>query len=138
MALFTDKHDYRKAFFKHAISAKKLSSKENKHSLNLLLSYCVECGLKHQIMEKYNIFKIEDARDDIKRILHEHDFEKLLYALDVGEYKFHHFTNNHNENVNAKNYHEFCRYGLSPKATKDFSSYENILSKIVEWLKEEV
>lgn len=138
MPLIADRHDYRDAFRKHIESAKKLSADHNKYSLNLLLSYCVECGLKYKIMEKNGIWNTKEAIEDIQKVLREHDFEKLLHALNVGEYKFSHFCNVHNETVTAKNYHEFCRYALRTNDESEFLNYENTLRKIIEWLKEEV
>ncbi len=52
--LIADKKDYRKGYKKHYELYKRLKSENsNVNSRRLLLIYCVECGLKYMLLDKW-------------------------------------------------------------------------------------
>ncbi len=84
--LIADKKDYRKGYKKHYELYKRLKSENsNVNSRRLLLIYCVECGLKYMLLDKWcenSPKKILDSNDKIKKdILKSHNLEKILKEL---------------------------------------------------------
>lgn len=140
MALRADRRDYKRAFYKHFSTINSWPEQANLMSRELILVYCVESGLKYQLMKKYGLITLEDAIDDIQELFRTHDFQQLLSKLCLGEYHFKSFRTNHNESVGPKTYHQFYRYGIMPKDEKEKTAADQYvvqLESIADWIKEQ-
>ena len=76
--LIADKRDYRNGYKKHYESYKRMKNdNSNVNSRRLLLIYCVECGLKYMLLDKWrenNPKRILDGTDEKKKsILKSHN-----------------------------------------------------------------
>lgn len=136
--LRADKKNYKKAFTTHANAYEKWEIGSN-NSQRLILCYCVECGLKYLIMQNDNIFTISQANEQTVKALGSHDFRVLLKKVgQVGNYTFKQFMTEYGENVIPTDYHQLCRYAISPKNIADLNEFDDTLMQIKDWLKEVV
>ena len=138
--LRADKKNYKKAFTTHANAYDKWNM-GSLYSRRLILCYCVECGLKCLIMQNDNIHAIAQANEETTRILGSHDFRLLLKKVgQAGNYIFKQFPTEYGEMINPADYHQLCRYAISPaeQNTTYLEKFDNTLNDIKEWLKEVV
>ena len=117
--ILADKRDYRQGYKKHYSAYYKLmETNASINSKRLLLSYCVECGLKY---------------------LQSHNLEKILKELgQLGTFKFPQLITAHQDSITSENYHQLCRYCIRVK-DKDRvkeDKYEIELKKIADWIEE--
>ena len=142
--ILADKRDYRQGYKKHYSAYYKLM--ETNASINsnrLLLSYCVECGLKYLLLDKWheeNPEKIIGNEKDKRRdVLKSHNLEKILKELgQLGTFKFPQLITAHQDSITSENYHQLCRYCIRVK-DKDRvkeDKYEIELKKIADWIEE--
>ena len=137
MALRADQRDYKQAYEKHCYAYLNWNATGSNISRQLIMVYCIECGLKYLLMQQEGIFKVSDARPDIQSILKSHDFQLLLKRLGRCEYHFPTILTKHNEPIPADAYHQMCRYALTPANDNQgrLKQYNDELDRIVEWLK---
>lgn len=151
--ILADKRDYSIGYRKHYAAYEKMN-KDNadKNSRRLLLIYCVECGLKYRLLNKWGMDNPKallqktkeelDADDKRKReVLSSHNLEKILKELgQQGVFKFPALKTVHNEIVSAETYHQFYRYGIRTGESKESKEreLENSLNNVLEWLREGV
>lgn len=141
MPLRADQRDYKQAFTKHLHAYNNWGSTGSESSKRLILAYCVECGLKCAIMKQERLNMVSEAQKPISDALGSHDFRKMLKILNqIGSYSFPIIKTSHHENVEPKNYHEFCRYCIKPedRSVSDIQRYDEILKEIAEWIKEHI
>lgn len=141
MALQADQRDYKNAFTKHLHAYSHWQSTGSENSKRLVLSYCVECGLKFAIMKQEHLFQTDDAQEDIRKDLHSHDLRRLLKRLNqAGAFTFPTIKTNHGENVNSETYHQFCRYCIRPedKYIVAVQQFDSTLEEIAKWIEERV
>ena len=137
MALRANQIDYKNGFKKHFHPYKSMKSDVSDASKQLILVYCIECGLKYLFMKKKCIYDIRSANQPIQEILHSHDFQVLLKELNVTEYRFPVIHTVYNECITAKRYHEACRYVLL-KNDEKLCTYNKELDKVAEWIDERI
>lgn len=142
--ILADKKDYKQGYKKHYSAYNKLHNMNASiNSKRLLLSYCVECGLKYLLLDKWHEENpkkiIENNGDSRKDVLTSHNLEKILKELiQQGTFKFPQMTTVHQDNITSDSYHQLCRYCIRVKENdKDKEiRYEDELRKIAEWIKE--
>lgn len=142
--LLADKRDYRKGYEKHYRAYKRLKSENaDIYSRRLLLAYSVECGLKYQLLDKWNAEspqKILESTDDKKRdILTSHNLEKILKELgQQGNFKFPRLKTVHRDIVDTESYHQLYRYCIKTqeKQSEKELAIEDSLNDIACWIKE--
>lgn len=138
--LRADQRNYKKAFQRHSDSYEKYT-KASKSSRYLLLCYCVECGLKCLVMKSNRLYKVENANEEIQKILGTHDIRALLNEVkQAGKYSFFHINTEYGDVVSIAQYHQMCRYGINSEEKDREKEKENIktLENIMNWLKEEI
>lgn len=142
--ILADKRDYMRGYQKHYAAYSKLSiDKSADRSRRLLLDYCVECGLKYLLLDKWhedNPKVIINNKDDKRNgVIKTHNLEKILKELgQTGTFRFPQIATAHRENITSDNFHELCRYGIRIKdSDKDKEEqYEIELKKIADWIRE--
>ena len=132
--------DFKQGFNKHYSSylyAEKLSVA----SKRLLLYYCVECGLKHELLKMWEIVnpsEIMKNKDHPKHdILCTHDLAMIIKVLNMSsQFRFTvSFKTVHKEKVRIKGYHECYRYGISVKDSElEEQRFEEELKNVADWL----
>lgn len=140
MALRADQQDYRQAFRKHCHAYSNWNATGSIISRQLIMIYCIECGLKYLLMRQEGIYQVSDARSDIQSVLQSHDFLLLLKKIGCSEYHFPAIRTKYNEPINPAAYHQVCRYALAPlnDSLGRLRQYDAELKRIVEWLKTRV
>lgn len=142
--ILADKRDYKRGYQKHLYAYHRLQDPSACiSSRRLLLSYCVECGLKYLLLDRWheeNPKKIvENTSDPRKPVLTSHNLEKILKELgQQGTFKFPHMTTVHQDPITSADYHQLYRYCVSLKEddkTKE-NAYEKELHKIALWIEE--
>lgn len=89
MSLRADQRDYKNAFKKHYHAYSNWQGTGSNLSRRLILAYCVECGLKYEVMKQECLIQTTDAQGEVKTALGQHDLRKLLKCLKkAGMYKF--------------------------------------------------
>ena len=142
MAITADRNDYCRAYRKHYQAYKYLyTNNDCSISRRLLLVYCVECGLKYQLMSKWRLNNTQTIQnEEYKDTLKSHRLEDMLKALgQAGTFRFPKSVRTvHGDVINDKNFHEMCRYGIkgSCKSHDDESKFVAELEKIAKWLEE--
>lgn len=139
--LSADQRDYKEAFKKHYHAFTNWGDTGSLISKNMILTYCVECGIKYLVMRQEGIRSIDQARKDLYDDLSSHDFEKLLTKyLFITEYHFPVFTTIHRQVVRPSNFHQVCRYALCLSELNDPKHMEflTVMEKISGWLNERV
>lgn len=140
--LVVHRRDFENSFKKHYETYNKVDTNMSVYSKRLILFYCVECGLKCELLKHW---KIEDPADIIKnqehpknRKLCTHNLSVIINELKMGStFKFPVFKTNHQETIDIRTYHEFYRYGVKIKDEKDRKkedTFEEELKKVAEWL----
>lgn len=142
--LIADKKDYRRGYKKHYQLYKRLNSEGSDiDSRRLLLVYCVECGLKYMLLDKWNeenpknIFNSNDDRK--KDILKSHNLEKILKELgQQGNFKFPQLETIHRDLVVSQTYHQLYRYciRIEKKQQNKENMIERTLNHVACWLEE--
>ena len=142
--LIADKKDYRKGYEKHYQLYRRLKRENSDvNSRRLLLAYCVECGLKYMLFDKWNeenpkdILEGEDDRR--KSILKSHNLEKILKELgQQGNFKFPQLKTVHKDVVNTETYHQLYRYCIrtQEKQKQEEDKIEESLNNVACWIKE--
>lgn len=138
--LTANRKNYEKAFRKHVYVYENWNN-QSKESHRLLLCYCVECGLKYLIMYNNRLNKMEQANDELSKVLGSHDLKKLLKEVRrAGVYKFENFVTEYGESVRPSDYHQLCRYCILPKreCVDKLEQFNSTLEEIKDWLKEEI
>lgn len=141
MALRADQRDYKQAFKKHLHAYSNWQATGSDSSKRLILTYCVECGLKYEIMKQERLLQVADAQEDIRGELASHDLRKLLKRLNkAGTYTFPLIKTNHDEDVYPEVYHQLCRYCINPgdKYIDAIQRFDSILEEIAKWIEERV
>lgn len=141
MPLRADQRDYKNAFKKHFHAYSNWQATGSDLSKRLILVYCVECGLKYQIMKKERLNKTDDAQGDIRDELLHHDLRRLLKRLNiVGMYNFPPIETIYGSSVHPKEYHQICRYCIPPdkRYISAIQQFDNTLEEIAKWIKEGV
>ena len=143
--ILADKRDYKRGYTKH-YNAYQILRKSNNclKSRRLLLVYCVECGLKYKLLDKWKENNsrtiISNDKDVRKPILTSHSLSKIIKELgQAGTFRFPKaIETNHVDYVNDETFHQMCRYGITEKNEMNNCecAYEEELIKIAEWLKE--
>lgn len=139
MALRADQRDYMNAFRKHFHAYSNWKDTGSDSSKRLVLTYCVECGLKYEIMKQEKLLQTSDAQDEIRGELASHDLRKLLKRLNkAGTYIFPLIKTNHDENVYPDTYHQFCRYCITPGSEYigAIQQFDSTLVDIAKWIEE--
>lgn len=144
--ILADKRDYQRGYRKH-YNAYKVLCGENTiiKSRRLLLTYCVECGLKYLLLDKWhenNPKKIIENKDDRRySIIRSHNLDKILKELgQTGNFKFPAIKTNHKEVISTEDFHQLCRYGIEVihgEEAKE-NKFEEELLKVAEWIGEEI
>lgn len=89
MSLRADQRDYKNAFKKHYHAYSNWQGTGSNLSRRLILAYCVECGLKYEVMKQECLIQTTDAQGEVKTALGQHDLRKLLKCLKkAGMYSF--------------------------------------------------
>lgn len=140
--IIAGKRDYKKGYHRN-ISAYKELTERNIYSKRLLLFYSIECGLKYLLLEKWGVIDVNQIEKDSERgkILFSHNLKGILKELGYqGMMKFPVLKTIHNNKVDAMEYHQIWRYGIS--ITSDDSekekSIEQDLNSIADWILERV
>lgn len=112
-----------------------INSNLDNRTRQLLLVYCVECGLKYLLMR--DVYKIHITTKDDSFL--SHDISVLLRKL--GEYKavgFNTFQTAYKENVGIVSFHQICRYNIAVAHDAELHchEYEMKLKEIEEWIHE--
>ncbi|HBA48120.1 MAG TPA: hypothetical protein DCZ91_10055 [Lachnospiraceae bacterium] len=144
--ILADMKDYRNGYRKHYCTY--LELKQNNMSVRsrrLLLTYCVECGLKYLLLDNWHESNpekiIKNKKDKRNKIITSHNLEIILKELgQAGVFVFPQMTTVHKDTVIAENFHELCRYGIriEKRDEEKESQYERELQKIAKWIGEEV
>jgi len=142
--ILADKRDYLCGYRKHYSAYKSLHNANDAIvSKRLLLAYCVECGLKYLLIDRWRITNlkllINNNEDNRSTIIKSHNLEKMLKELgQTGTFKFPQIVTNHNDNITSENFHQLCRYGIKviEKDRSKEETYEEELKKIAEWIAE--
>lgn len=141
MRLQVDQRDYKNAFKKHYHAFSNWQATGSDPSKRLILVYCVECGLKYEVMKKERLNKTTDAQDDIQNDLRSHDLRRLLKRLNkAGVYTFPPIETKYGHPVHPEEYHQFCRYCI-PSDERYISAvhqFDNTLEEIAKWIEEGV
>ena len=142
--LIADKRDYRRGYKKHYELYKRLQ--ENSSDVNsrrLLLIYCVECGLKYKLLDKWRELdpkKLFDSADKKKQsILKSHNLEKMLKELgQQGDFKFPQIETIHKNLVVSETYHQFYRYciRIQEDDQNKEKELEETLKNVARWIGE--
>lgn len=141
MPIEADQNDYRRGYRKH-YQAYKFLSKNNDCSISrrLLLVYCVECGLKYRLLEKWRQNSSKAIQDEKNNNIITHELEDLLKRLgQAGTFRFpKSIKTAHGDAINGRNFHEMCRYGIQCgcNSEDDLSRFVEELEKIAKWLEE--
>ena len=142
--LIADKRDYRNGYKKHYESYKRMKNdNSNVNSRRLLLIYCVECGLKYMLLDKWrenNPKRLLDGTDEKKKsILKSHNLEKILKELgQQGNFKFPQLETVHKDQVVSEAYHQLYRYCIRIQE-KEYDKEEKIeetLKNVACWIEE--
>lgn len=144
--IVADKRDYVRGYKKHYSAYKSLV--ENgiaEKSRKLLLAYCVECGLKSLLLDKWNENSpkdiLENKEDRRNAIIKSHNLEMILKELNQqGVFHFPRIRTVHNDMVSTEEFHQMCRYGIEVESREKEKEevYEKELQKVAEWIGEEV
>ena len=143
--ILADKRDYKRGYTKHYKAYQILRTNNDcSKSRRLLLVYCVECGLKYKLLDKWKENDprtiIRNDKDVRKPILTSHSLSKIIKELgQAGTFRFPKaIETNHGDYVNDESFHQMCRYSITEKneANNSEQTYEDELRKIAEWLKE--
>mgnify|MGYP004576863305 CR=1 FL=1 len=142
--LIADKRDYRNGYKKHYESYKRMKNdNSNINSRRLLLIYCVECGLKYMLLDKWrenNPKRILDGTDEKKKsILKSHNLEKILKELgQQGNFKFSQLETVHKDQVVSEAYHQLYRYciRIQEKEHDKEEKIEETLKNVACWIEE--
>lgn len=142
--ILADKRDYKQGYRKHYITYKRLHCENaDINSRRLLLVYCVECGLKYLLLDKWheenpkNILLGDDEKK--KNVLRTHNLERILKELgQQGAFKFPQLLTIHRDSITIENYHQLYRYCIRIKEKDKIaeSVYEEELRKIANWIEE--
>ena len=141
MRLQADQRDYKNAFKKHFHAYSNWQTTGSHPSKRLILVYCVECGLKYEVMKKERLIKITDAQDDIRDDLGSHDLRRLLKRLNkAGVYTFPPIETKYRYSVHPEEYHQFCRYCIPPddRYITAVNQFDKTLEEIAKWIEEGV
>lgn len=140
MAIRADQCDYKRGFQKHYHTYLNWVPQSSEVSRQLVLVYCVECGLKFLIMKNNNIYRVSDAQENLATMLYSHDFELLLREGRIGGYKFPQIETVYGDIVMPKTYHQLCRYSVSTKQdnVQHQRAYESQLKQIADLLSERI
>ena len=133
--------DYKNAFYKHYHAYINWNNTGSIISKRIILSYCVECGLKYLLMKQERLFSIESARDDLKNVLTSHDIQSILTKhLRQPSFVFPVFNTIHGQPVNSSKYHQAYRYALCPLDSDEIKCvmFYKELEKVSTWLNERV
>ncbi|MGM9572130.1 MAG: hypothetical protein ACI3ZR_07935 [bacterium] len=144
--ILADKKDYQCGYRKHYHTYKLLSGiKAPVKSRLLLLTYCVECGLKGLLLDQWNepnpkkiIYNNDDRRSNI---IKSHNLDKLLKELrQTGTFKFPRLQTRHHDMVTIEEFHQLCRYGIGINKGEDTkeNEFEKELLKIAKWIGERI
>lgn len=139
MKLKADQRDFMNAFCKHYHAYNNWNDTGSIISKRVILSYCVECGIKYLIMKKERLISLDTARDDIKQDLGSHDIQLLLKKyLQQPSFSFPVFCTIHGEPVNPSSYHQAYRYALCPVDSDEEKcvKYCEELEKVSHWIDE--
>ena len=142
--LIADKRDYRKGYEKHYELYKKLKrNNSDVNSRRLLLVYCVECGLKYMLLDRWHEDdpkKIFDSADEKKKdVLKSHNLEKMIKALgQEGNFKFPQIKTVHKDQAVSETYHQLYRYCIRTQENEQDNEekMEQSLHNIACWIKE--
>ena len=137
MTLRADKRDYKQGFKKHYHAYKYWGDAGSIISKQMILVYCVECGLKYLLMEQERISVVAEARQDIQKKLKCHDFQMLLKSIHRTEYCFPTIRTKHDEPIQPDNYHQACRYAIC-QDDDNHAKYCAVLQEVSEWINERV
>ncbi len=134
--------DFKRGFKNHFQAYKYLENKVSDASKDLILCYCVECGLKYLYLQKLKIHEFEKLSDDQKGKIKTHNIESLIKLAQVsGSYEFGHFKTTHGQTVTSGDYHELCRYCIPVKYEAEnpkVKKFKTSLIKLALWLSERV
>ena len=145
--ILADKRDYKRGYTKH-YNAYQILRKSNNclKSRRLLLVYCVECGLKYKLLDKWKENNsraiISNDKDVRKPILTSHSLSKIIKELgQAGTFRFPKaIETNHGDYVNDETFHQenwqWRNHFHTSKRKIDENIDEEELIKIAEWLKE--
>lgn len=144
--ILADKRDYQRGYKKHYCAYKTLREENSVvKSRRLLLTYCVECGLKCLLLDKWhenNPQKIIENKEDRRNgIIKSHNLEKILKELgQTGTFKFPQLQTNHHNLVTTEEFHQLCRYGVLVNSGDEIKedSFEEELVKVAEWIGEAI
>ena len=144
--VLADKRDYQRGYKKHYSAYKELCGEVTVvKSRRLLLAYCVECGLKYLLLDKWHENNpkkiIEDKEDRRNGIIKTHNLDKILKELgQAGTFKFPQLETKHYDIVATESFHELCRYGIEVKAGEEAkeNKFEEELLKVAKWIGEEL
>ena len=142
--LIAYKRDYRRGYYNHYQSYKRLKSENaDINSRRLLLIYSVECGLKYKLLDRWNEKnpqKILEGTDDKKiKMLKSHNLERILKELgQQGNFKFPRLKTAHRNIVDAETYHQLYRYCINTQERQldKEEKIEDSLNDIACWIKE--
>lgn len=137
MSLRADQRDYKNAFKKHFHAYSNWQDTGSDLSRRLILVYCVECGLKYEIMKREHLIKTADAQPDIQDDLRSHDLRRLLKRLKkAGEYTFPPIKTEYGYLIHPEEYHQFCRYCIPPdkRYIVAVQHFNNTLEAIAQWI----
>lgn len=141
--ILADKRDYANGYKKHYSAYKSLSENNSAiKSRRLLLVYCVECGLKYLLLDKWK----EPVREILKHkegirygIITSHNLEKMLKELgQAGTFRFPQMETVYKDSVAIDSFHQLCRYCIQIQNSdrEKENRYEEELQKLAEWIRE--
>ncbi len=142
--IIADKRDYGRGYRKHYEVYRRLKQENSDvNSRRLLLTYCVECGLKYMVLDKWheeNPRRILNGTDEKKKgILKSHNLEKLLRELgQQGNFKFPQLETVHKDIVDSEVLHQLYRYSirLQEKEQEKGERLEETLQNVANWIRE--
>lgn len=147
--VLADKRDYKTGYRKHYHTYQLLNSQNGAIlSKRLLLVYSVECGLKYQLLKKWEVASSEEIREILSdknhpkhTILGTHNLRKILKELgQEGEFHFPEMATVHKDKISIEEYHQMQRYGIQAddRDIKKEKQLEEVLQKIAVWIEEEI
>ena len=132
-----NRSEYKNSYRKHYHTYKNGKSLSYR-SKQLILVYCVECGLKYRLMEQECIFHVTDARNDLQDVLYSHNIDKMLKLIKITAYRFPPFKTKHGDEVKIENYHQICRYAIEVQSQDEIQLYSKQLMEIADLLNERI
>ncbi len=140
--LLANQIDFKNGFKKHFHAYNNWGNAGSTNSRNLILCYCVECGLKFLFLQKIRIYEIKNLSKDQMDKFKTHNIESLITLVGVsGSYRFKLFKSKYDESITSENYHQLCRYCIPVKDELESTKAEDFqtnLIKIASWLSERV